>query len=184
MQHFFAEHFYILCIFIISMAFLASFIDAIAGGRGLISIPALSLTVLPIVTVLVTNKFQQASIVTGMAVLKYYKSGLIDIKTVVRGLVAGFIGACCRALLTLLIHNDFMNNIVPILLIIVFIFSIVNKNLRVAQGKKRMSEVAFFTLFGFVLGADDGFFGPGTGNFWIIAIVYFLDYIFASLRLC
>ena len=79
---------------------------------------------------------------------------------------------------TLLIHNDFMNNIVPILLIIVFIFSIVNKNLRVAQGKKRMSEAAFLNLFGFVLGAYDDFFGPGTGNFWIIAIVYFLGYIF------
>ncbi|AFT92515.1 TSUP family transporter [Francisella tularensis] len=177
MQHFFAEHFYILCVFIVSMGFLASFIDAIAGGGGLISIPALSLTGLPIVTVLGTNKFQ-ASIGTGMAVLKYYKSGLIDIKTVIRGLVAGFIGACCGTLLTLLIHNDFMNNIVPILLIDVFIFSIVNKNLGVAQGKKRMSEVAFFTLFGFILGAYDGFFGPGTGNLWIIAIVYFLGYTF------
>lgn len=41
-----------------------------------------------------------------------------------------------------------------------------------------MLEVAFFTLFGFLLGAYDGFFGPGTGNFWIIAIVYFLGYTF------
>lgn len=131
MQHFFADHFYILCIFIISIDFLASFIDTISGGGGLISITALSLTYLPIVTVLGTNKFQ-ASIGTGMAVLKYYKSGLIDIKTVIRGLVVSFIGAYCGALLTLLINNDFINNIVLILLIIVFIFSIVNKNLGVA----------------------------------------------------
>lgn len=72
MQHFFVEHFYILCIFIISMAFLASFIDSIAGGGGLISIPALSLTGLPIVNVLGTNKFQ-ASIGTGIAVLNTIK---------------------------------------------------------------------------------------------------------------
>lgn len=176
-MHFFSEHFYFLCIFIVAMGFLASFIDAIAGGGGLISIPALSMTGLPIVTVLGTNKLQ-ASIGTAMAVLKYYKSGLINIKTVLRGLIAGFIGACLGTILTLVIHNDFMNTLVPILLIVIFIFSILNKNLGVNEGEKRMSEMAFFTIFGFILGAYDGFFGPGTGNFWIIAIVYFLGYTF------
>ncbi len=97
MVEFFSEHFYFLCIFIVAMGFLASFIDAIAGGGGLISIPALSMTGLPIVTVLGTNKLQ-ASIGTAMAVLKYYKSGLINIKTVLRGLIAGFIGACLGVL--------------------------------------------------------------------------------------
>ncbi|AIT10026.1 hypothetical protein LO80_08615 [Candidatus Francisella endociliophora] len=177
MQHFFSEHFYILCVFIISMGFLASFIDAIAGGGGLISIPALSMTGLPIVMVLGTNKFQ-ASIGTAMAVLKYYKNGLINIRTVYRGLIAGFVGACLGTTLTLVIHNDFMSSTVPILLLVVFVFSIFNKNLGINVGKKRMSEMAFFTIFGFVLGAYDGFFGPGTGNFWIIAIVYFLGYTF------
>jgi cupin 2 domain-containing protein len=159
------------------MGFLASFIDAIAGGGGLISIPALSMTGLPIVMVLGTNKLQ-ASIGTAMATFKYYKNGLINFKTVLRGLIAGFIGASLGTILAVVIHNDFMNKLVPILLIVVFIFSIVNKNLGVNQGEKKMSEVAFFTLFGFLLGAYDGFFGPGTGNFWIIAIVYFLGYTF------
>ncbi|QIW10632.1 TSUP family transporter [Francisella sp. LA112445] len=177
MQEFFANHFFILCSFIILMGFLASFIDAIAGGGGLISIPALSMTGLPIVMVLGTNKLQ-ASIGTAMATFKYYKNGLINFKTVLRGLIAGFIGASLGTILAVVIHNDFMNKLVPILLIVVFIFSIVNKNLGVNQGKKKMSEVAFFILFGFLLGAYDGFFGPGTGNFWIIAIVYFLGYTF------
>ena len=117
------------------MGFLASFIDAIAGGGGLISIPALSMTGLPIVTVLGTNKLQ-ASIGTAMAVLKYYKNGLINIRTVLRGLIAGFIGASLGTSLTLVIHNDFMSNIVPVLLIVVFIFSIFNKNLGFIQAKK------------------------------------------------
>ncbi len=71
-----------------------------------------------------------------------------------------------------------MNTLIPILLIVIFIFSILNKKLGVNEGKKRMSEMTFFTIFGFILGAYDGFFGPGTGNFWIIAIVYFLGYTF------
>lgn len=177
MYHFFADHFIILCVFVISMGFLASFIDAIAGGGGLISIPALSMTGLPIVLVLGTNKLQ-ASIGTAMAVSKYYKNGLIDFRTVARGLIAGFIGACSGSLLAIVIHNDFMNYVVPVLLIVVFLFSIFNKNLGIANGKKRLQEPAFFMLFGFLLGAYDGFFGPGTGNFWIIAIVYFLGYTF------
>ena len=104
MHEFFANHFYILCLFIISMGFLASFIDAIAGGGGLISLPALSMTGLPIVMVLGTNKLQ-ASIGTSAAVFKYYKSGLIDFRTVSRGLIAGFVGACFGAIMALVINS-------------------------------------------------------------------------------
>ena len=104
MHEFFANHFYILCLFIISMGFLASFIDAIAGGGGLISLPALSMTGLPIVMVLGTNKLQ-ASIGTSAAVFKYYKSGLIDFRTVSRGLIAGFVVACFGAIMALVINS-------------------------------------------------------------------------------
>lgn len=172
-----ANHFYILCIFLVTMGFLAGFIDAIAGGGGLISIPALTLTGIPISMVLGTNKLQ-ASIGTFIAAYRYYKSGLINFRTVLRGLVAGFVGACLGTILTLVIHNEFMKFVVPILLVIVFLFSVFNKNIGVTSGKKRMSELKFFIIFGFILGAYDGFFGPGTGNFWIIAIVYFLGYTF------
>ncbi|MGQ4003807.1 TSUP family transporter [Francisellaceae bacterium CB52] len=177
MHEFFANHFYFLCAFIVAMGFLASFIDAIAGGGGLISLPALSMTGLPITSVLGTNKLQ-ASIGTAVAVFKYYKSGLINFRTVFRGLVAGFIGACFGSLMVLVIDSEFMNFVVPILLVLVFVFSLFNKNLGIEVGKKRMSEPMFFSLFGFFLGAYDGFFGPGTGNFWIISIVYFLGYTF------
>ena len=177
MQHFFVNHLFLLSSFIIFMGFLAGLIDSIAGGGGLISLPALSMTGLPIVAILGTNKFQ-SSIGTAVATFKYYKSDLINFRTVVRGLIAGFIGACLGTILAVLLNTQFMSYIVPILLIIVFIFSVFNKNLGLNKGKKKMSELAFFSLFGFLLGAYDGFFGPGTGNFWIIAIVYFLGYTF------
>lgn len=177
MYDFLINHAYYLYTFIIFMGFLSGFIDAIAGGGGLISIPALTVTGMPITMVLGTNKLQ-ASIGTAVAAFKYYKSGLIDFKTVLRGLVAGFIGASIGTLLALFIDSDFMKYIMPILLVIIFIFSLLNKNLGVTAGNKKLSEAVFFTCFGFLLGAYDGFFGPGTGNFWIIAIVYFLGYTF------
>lgn len=177
MVEFFSEHFYILCFYLICMGFLAGFIDAIAGGGGLISLPALSITGLPIALVLGTNKFQ-STVGTSVATYKYWRNGLINLKTVFRGLVMGFVGTVFGTLLAIFIHNEFMNYIVPVLLVAVFLFSIFNRNLGISPGKKRMSELAFFSLFGFMLGAYDGFFGPGTGNFWVIAIVYFLGYTF------
>jgi cupin 2 domain-containing protein len=177
MYEFLIHHFYILCAFLIAMGFLAGFVDAIAGGGGLISIPALSLTGMPISMVLGTNKLQ-ASVGTFIAAFRYYKSGLVNIKTILRGLVAGFIGASLGTVLTLVVNNEFMKYVVPVLLVLVFMFSIFNKNIGVTASKQKMSEVKFFIIFGFVLGAYDGFFGPGTGNFWIIAIVYFLGYTF------
>ncbi len=177
MVDFFAQHFYILCLFLIFMGFLSGFIDAIAGGGGLISLPALSMTGMPIALVLGTNKLQ-ASVGTAITTYKYWQNGLINFKTVYRGLIMGFVGTVLGSCLAIFIHNDFMNYLVPVMLVAVFIFTFFNKNLGVKAGKKRMSELAFFSLFGFILGAYDGFFGPGTGNFWVIAIVYFLGYTF------
>lgn len=179
MQVFFEQHLFIMYIFLIGMGFLAGFIDAIAGGGGLVSIPALMLTGMPVSLVLGTNKLQ-SSIGTGVAVYNYYKNGLINFKTVYRGLAMGLIGAIVGAILVNYISNQFMLLIVPFLLLAVFVFNLFNRSLGIVEGKKRLNEAIFFSLFGFILGFYDAFFGPGTGNFWIIAIVFFLGYTFLN----
>lgn len=179
LHEFFVNHHYIMYIFLICMGFIAGFIDAIAGGGGLISLPALTYTGMPISLVLGTNKLQ-SSIGTGMAVYKYYKDGLINFKTVYRGLIMGFVGALAGAILANHISNQFMRYIVPFLLLAVFVFNLFNKSLGIKEGTKRMQELTFFSIFGFILGFYDAFFGPGTGNFWIILIVFFLGYTFLN----
>ena len=176
---FFQHHYFIMLGFLLLMGFLAGFIDAIAGGGGLISIPALALTGMPIALVLGTNKLQ-SSVGTSMAVFKYYRDGLINFLTVMRGLVLGFIGAMCGAITVNHVSNRFMEYIVPFLMLAVFLFNLFNKNLGVHPGMKRMQEPLFFALFGFIFGFYDAFFGPGVGNFWIIAIVFFLGYTFLN----
>ena len=176
---FFSQHYYLLLVFLLLMGFLAGFIDAIAGGGGLISIPALALTGMPMAVVLGTNKLQSAT-GTSMAVFKYYRDGLIDFKTVSRGLVMGFIGALIGAITVNHVSNHFMQFVVPFLMLGVFIFNLFNKNLGVNPGTKRLQEATFFSVFGFIFGFYDAFFGPGTGNFWIIAIVFFLGYTFLN----
>lgn len=175
--HFSSHHYLILFSYLIFMGFLAGFIDAIAGGGGLISLPALMLTGMPISEVLGSNKLQ-ASMGTSVAVYKYYREGFIEFTTVYRGLIMGLLGAICGACLVNYISNQFMQFIVPFLLLGVFLFNFFQKSLGVHPGVKRLPETIFFPLFGFILGFYDAFFGPGTGNFWIISIVFFLGYTF------
>lgn len=62
----------------------------------------------------------------------------------------------------------------------VYLFNFFNKKLGVEPGKKRLSEAVFFSTFGFILGFYDSFVGPGTGHFWLVAIVFFLGYTFVD----
>jgi cupin 2 domain-containing protein len=159
------------------MAFFSGFIDTITGGGGLISIPALMYTGMPITMVLGTNKFQ-GTFGMAIAVYKYFKRGFINFKMVYRGLIMGLLGASLGAILVNYISNNFMRYIVPFLLLAVFIFNLLNGKLGLENGKKYLSENLFFPLFGCILGFYDAFFGPGTGNLWIIVIVFFLGYTF------
>lgn len=177
LQDFFYNHPYYLYLFLFLIGFIANFVDAIAGGGGLISIPALMMTGLPIINVFATNKLQ-STCGTLLATYKYYKNGLIKLNTIWRGLLFGLIGSIFGALLVNYISNSFMQKIVPFLLLFVFIFNLLNKKLGVEPQKKKIDEIKFFALFGFILGFYDAFFGPATGNLWIISIVYFLGYTF------
>jgi cupin 2 domain-containing protein len=176
---FFSQHYYLLLMFLLFMGFLGSFVDAVAGGGGLISIPALIYTGMPIAMVFGTNKLQ-AVFGTSMAVRGYYKAGLINFMTVYRGLAFGLLGAISGAVTVNYISNRFMAFVVPFLMLLVFLFNLFNKKLGVKPGKKRINEIWFFSIFGFILGFYDAFFGPGTGNFWIISIVFFLGYTFLA----
>ena len=174
---FFHTHHYVLIIFLLIMGFLGGLVDSIAGGGGLVSFPALLLSGMPILNVLGTNKFQSA-IGAAVAVYKYYTAGLIDFMTVLRGLIMGFIGAVFGAYTINHTSNYFMSYIIPFLMLAIFIFTFVNKELGLHARKKYMSENMFFIIFGFVLGFYDAFFGPGTGNFWVVALVVFVGYPF------
>ncbi len=177
MQHIFQNYPYVMYMFLIFMGLLAGFVDAVAGGGGLISLPALVYTGMPMAMALGTNKLQSA-VGTSVATYKYYKDGLIDLRTVSRGLIMGFVGAVLGAVAASYLPNEFMHYIVPFLMLGVFLFNLFNKSLGVEEGHKKMNEYTFFSLFGFIIGFYDAFFGPGTGNFWIILIVFFLGYSF------
>jgi cupin 2 domain-containing protein len=131
------------------------------------------------IQILATNKLQSC-VGTCVSAFKYYRSGLICLETLYRGLLTGTIGVILGNILLHYISDQFMQYLVPALLLFVFILNYLNKNFGVHPSKKRMSEQVFFSIFGFILGFYDAFFGPGVGNLWVIAIVFFLGYTFVE----
>lgn len=157
------------------VALIAGAVDSIAGGGGLLTVPALLATGMPVPLALGTNKFQ-SSFGTGVATYNYYKHGLFSFRTVWAGLFFGILGATVGALLTQKIHETILQKIIPILLFVILIYTIFSPKLGTLDRTPKISEKLFFSIFGFGLGFYDGFFGPGTGSFWTASLIYFLGY--------
>jgi uncharacterized membrane protein YfcA len=157
---------------IIALLFLAGlsagFIDAIAGGGGLISVPALLCAGLPPQVALGTNKMQ-SSWGTMMAVRRYARAGLVSWPEVRLAVMVTFVSAMLGTWTVTKIGNDILKLIVPWMLIGAALYILVSPRLGRHAPRFRLGANAFALLAGGVLGFYDGFFGPGTGAFWTIA---------------
>lgn len=151
----------------------AGFIDAIAGGGGLISVPALLWAGLPPQMALGTNKMQ-STWGTLMAVRKYAKAGFISWQQVRLTVLITFVSAMTGAWVVMLIRNAVLKMIVPWMLLCIAVYVLLSPGLGRTAAKARLSLGAFACLAGSVLGFYDGFFGPGTGTFWTMACISLL----------
>ena len=154
---------------------LAGFVDSIAGGGGLIALPVLLSVGLPPPLALGTNKFQ-GSFGTLSASYNFIRKGKVDLKNSWVGIVFTLAGAGAGAGLIQHLDPGFLKNLIPVLLIVVFVYTLLNKQLGFKRRDARMSQQGFFILFGLGLGFYDGFFGPGTGSFWTAALLVLLGY--------
>jgi uncharacterized membrane protein YfcA len=148
----------------------AGFIDAIAGGGGLITVPALLWAGLPPQVALGTNKMQ-STWGTAMAVRKYAKAGLVSWQETRLTVLVTFLAAALGAWVVTLVSNAALKAVVPWLLLAVAVYVLLSPRLGSATRSARLSLAAFALLAGGVLGFYDGFFGPGTGAFWTMACV-------------
>ncbi|HQO10729.1 MAG TPA: TSUP family transporter [Clostridiales bacterium] len=151
----------------------AGFIDSIAGGGGLITLPALMLAGLSPQMALGTNKLQ-STFGSITASYHYVKSGKADLKTARTGIVFTFIGAGAGTILVQITSNDLLKKLIPFLLMGVLVYLLFSPKAGEIERERRMSEKWFYIIFGLSIGFYDGYFGPGTGAFWVILIVFFL----------
>lgn len=159
---------------IIALLFLAGlsagFIDAIAGGGGLISVPALLAAGLPPQMALGTNKMQ-STWGTLMAVRKYAKAGLVSWPQVRLTVLITFLSASLGTWTVTQVSNEILKAIVPWMLLAIAIYVVLSPGLGKTAARARLSLTTFAWLAGGVIGFYDGFFGPGTGTFWALACI-------------
>ncbi|MEI6604515.1 MAG: TSUP family transporter [Verrucomicrobiota bacterium] len=149
---------------------LSGFIDAIAGGGGLISVPALLWAGLPVQTALGTNKLQ-AACGTLLAVTRFARAGWIDWRDMRLAIGVTFGFAALGTLAVTQLSQDLLKVIVPWLLLAVAIYALLSPRLGLQRTAAKLSGTTFAILGGVLLGFYDGFFGPGTGSFWTIALL-------------
>lgn len=148
----------------------AGFVDAVAGGGGLLALPALLSTGMPPVAALATNKLQGA-IGTGVAALTYWRRGFVDLGRFGLAIALTFAGSFLGAWAVKSIDTSALNTIVPLALIAVAGYFLLAPRLTDDDRVARLSLVIFAPVMGFVIGFYDGIFGPGTGSFFTICFV-------------
>ncbi len=155
------------------VSFLAGLVDAIAGGGGLLTVPALIAAGLPITFVFGTNK-GSAVFGSGAALLRFWRGGLIDAARARWLFPLGFLGSLGGALLLLAIDPAVLKPLVLVLLVVAGV------GVAFIRPKAATAPVLHATLkaalLATALGTYDGFFGPGTGTFLIIGFVSLLHF--------
>ena len=153
----------------------AGFVDSIAGGGGLITLPVLlSLGGNPQVA-LGTNKLQ-ACFGSASASWHYSQAGAVNLRDTWRACVFTFIGSIVGTMGVRQIGPEALKVVIPLLLIAVAVYSLRNPRLGQTESAPRMARPRFEVVFGLLLGFYDGFFGPGTGTFWTMAFVLMLGF--------
>lgn len=154
------------------VALFAGFIDAMAGGGGLLTIPALLLTGMNPIAALATNKLQ-ACAGSFSASLTMIKNGLIHPKSMTSALMMAFIGATIGAVLVQLSPPEFLQKILPIVIGLVGLYTLFSSNLGRQQTTPRMSQKRYERTIVPLVGVYDGYFGPATGTFFSLSQVIF-----------
>ena len=157
-------------VFLVLAAAAAGFVDSIAGGGGIITLPALLAAGLPPHLALGTNKLQ-SSFGSLAATLHYRSAGLFRTRDLLPGIGATAIGAALGALAVGAIDATILRILIPALLLAIVVFLALKPRFGMAAGTKRVESLPFWIVGGLALGFYDGFFGPGTGTFWAIALV-------------
>ena len=158
-----------------ALALLAGLVDAIAGGGGLITVPALLWAGLPPLAALATNK-AQAVWGSFAATAHFARQGTIDLRRTSLLVVCTFIGSALGALSVQYLGSELLARLVPLLLIAFALYFLFSPRVSDLDSHQRIGRTLFALTIGFGVGFYDGFFGPGTGTFFAMGFVALLGF--------
>ena len=151
------------------VAILAGFIDSLAGGGGLLTVPALMAAGLPPAQALATNKLQACG-GSLSASLYFIRRKVVNLADQKLNILMTFIGSTAGALLVQHVQSDILRQILPVLVIGIGLYFLLMPKLGEADRQRRYG-LPFALIAGGCVGFYDGFFGPGAGSFYALAFV-------------
>ena len=158
-----------------SVAFVAGLIDTIAGGGGLLTIPALLYVGIPPAAALATNKLQ-GTFGSFTAATYFIRKKMVNIKEMKLMIMLTFIGAVLGGFALLQIDASILKHVIPVLLILIGFYFLFSPNIGSMDKEKRISVILFSFTLAFGVGFYDGFFGPATGSFFAIGFITLLGF--------
>lgn len=167
---------------LVIFGFIASFLNAMVGGGGLISLPALLFVGLPPSAAIATNKLAN-TISNFTSMVAFVRAGKMDMHLLKRTVPLVFVGSLLGAYTIHLLSPAILKPLMLVMLIVVAIYTIVKKDIGHVTEQKTLSkhkQRLFIIILG-CIGFYDGFFGPGTGSFMIfILLLMGFDFIQAA----
>lgn len=155
------------------VALTAGFVDTIAGGGGMLTIPALLLTPsLSPEMALATNKLQSSCGSTSAAFC-FWRKGYIHFKPMLGGMFTTAVGAAVGVILIHIIDSGILAKVLPLLLITVAGIFIAMPTLGDVDHAAKLGFWGFALGLALPIGFYDGFLGPGSGSFYILALIAF-----------
>lgn len=153
-------------LFLVSV--IAGLLDTLAGGGGLISIPALILSGIPPLAALGTNKLQ-GSMGTATASYMMLKKKKISWDSVKYLMFTAFIGAVLGAIVVQFINTDVLTFVIPIVLLFIALYFLISPKPIETQGVPKLTNKKYKNIVIPFIGYYDGMFGPGTGSFFALS---------------
>ena len=157
-----------------AVAVLTGFIDAVAGGGGLIMLPALLFAGASPIQALATNKLQSV-FGTAVATRNYARAGLVNWREQKLTIALVFVGATAGVLIVQSVDARALGLMIPLLLIAVALYVLLSPRMTDEDAHQRLNERGYAPVGG-LIGFYDGFFGPGTGTFFTTSLVALRGY--------
>ncbi len=166
------------CLIVCPLVFLAGFVDSVAGGGGIISLPAYLMAGIPAHLAAGTNKVVNGC-GTMMATVKYFRNGKVRLRPAIAAALGAFAGSAAGAQLASMIPEAALKTVMLVALPCVAVFLIVKRDFgrdgAPAAEIEPKRELVVSALIGLFTGCYDGLVGPGTGTFMILCFTAFLS---------
>lgn len=171
-----------LLLFLVGAGFISAFIDSVVGGGGMISLPAMLMVGLPPAVALGSNKM--ASVMGSLtSSVAFLRSGKIDMQLIRYLFPLSLLGSALGVYVVKQIPSHFLKPLLVVMLLAVVVYTLFRKDfgeVSTYQGVSRRKGL-LCGLLSFLLGFYDGFFGPGTGTFFLFGFLMLgFDFVMAA----